>query len=33
MIPLSAHKGDNFELLQEKIAENLPAEGEWLYPF
>jgi GTP-binding protein Era len=32
MIPLSAHKGDNFELLQEKIAENLPAEGEWLYP-
>jgi len=31
MIPLSAHQGDNFELLQEKIVENLP-EGEWLYP-
>ncbi|MCH7802645.1 MAG: GTPase Era [Acidobacteria bacterium] len=31
MIPLSAHKGDNFELLREKIVENLP-EGEWLYP-
>ncbi len=31
MIPLSAHQGDNFELLQEKIAENLP-EGELLYP-
>ena len=32
MIPLSAHQGDNFELLQEKIAENLPEGGEWLYP-
>ena len=32
MIPLSAHKGDNFELLQEKIVENLPEGGEWLYP-
>jgi GTP-binding protein Era len=31
MIPLSALKGDNFELLQEKIAENLP-EGESIYP-
>ena len=32
MIPLSALQGDNFELLQEKIAENLPEGGEWLYP-
>ena len=32
MIPLSAHKGDNFELLREKISENLPEGGEWLYP-
>ncbi|MDA2933050.1 GTPase Era [Acidobacteria bacterium AH-259-D05] len=31
LIPLSAVQGDNFELLQEKIAENLP-EGEWHYP-
>jgi GTP-binding protein Era len=31
MIPLSALQGDNFELLQEKIVENLPA-GELLYP-
>lgn len=32
MIPLSAHKGDNFELFREKISENLPEGGEWLYP-
>ncbi|MFB3068903.1 MAG: GTPase Era, partial [Acidobacteriota bacterium] len=32
MIPLSALQGDNFELLREKIAENLPEGGEWLYP-
>ena len=32
LIPLSALKGDNFELLQEKISENLPAAGELLYP-
>ncbi len=32
MIPISALKGDNFELLQEKIVENLPEGGEWLYP-
>ena len=31
IIPLSATQGDNVELLQEKIAENLPA-GEWFYP-
>lgn len=31
MIPLSALEGDNFELLREKIVENLP-EGDWLYP-
>jgi GTP-binding protein Era len=31
MIPLSALQGDNFEVLQEKIAENLP-EGESIYP-
>ena len=31
MIPLSAVQGDNFEVLEQKIAENLP-EGEWQYP-
>ena len=31
MIPISATKGDNEEVLLEKIAENLP-EGEFLYP-
>ena len=31
MIPLSALQGDNFKVLQEKIAEHLPA-GERLYP-
>jgi len=31
MIPISATKGDNHEVLLEKIAENLP-EGDFLYP-
>ena len=31
MIPLSAVKGDNFKVLEQKIAENLP-QGEWQYP-
>ncbi len=31
MIPISAAKGDNLEVLLEKIAENLP-EGDFLYP-
>ncbi|MEE8349114.1 MAG: GTPase Era [Acidobacteriota bacterium] len=31
LIPLSADKGDNFEVLEQKIAENLP-EREWQYP-
>ena len=31
MIPLSAVQGDNFKVLEQKIAENLP-EGEWQYP-
>ncbi len=31
IIPLSATQGDNVELLQEKIVENLPT-GEWFYP-
>jgi GTPase len=31
VIPVSALKGDNVELLLEKIFEHLP-EGEWLYP-
>ncbi len=32
MIPLSALQGDNFDVLQEKIAEHLPEGGELLYP-
>ena len=31
MIPISATKGDNHEVLLEKLAENLP-EGDFLYP-
>lgn len=31
MIPLSAVKGDNFKVLEQKISENLP-QGEWQYP-
>jgi GTP-binding protein Era len=31
LIPLSAVQGDNFEVLEQKIAINLP-EGDWQYP-
>ncbi|MEE2822603.1 MAG: GTPase Era [Acidobacteriota bacterium] len=31
MIPLSAVKGDNFKVLEQKISENLP-QGKWQYP-